>query len=55
MSKSAAFIVSLPTGPDGENLFYRIKKFIEQQQDSRLIYCTRGEKRLYVTTEEGME
>ena len=47
---SAAFIVNIPD----EITFYQIKSFLEELPDSRLIYCTRGHKRLYIKTEEEM-
>lgn len=48
---SAAYIVNIPD----ETTFYQIKNYIESLDNSRLIYCTRGKKRLYITTEEGMQ
>lgn len=50
MSISAGFLVSIPD----EETFYKIKNFLENLENSRLIYCTRGNKKLYIKTEEGM-
>ena len=50
MSTSAGFIIRIPD----ENTFYTIKKFVENLPESRLIYCTRNSKKLYITTEEEM-
>lgn len=50
MSRSAGFIVSIPD----ENTFYQIKNYLESLENSRLIYCTRSEKKLYITFEEGV-
>jgi len=47
---SAAYIVNIPD----EVTFYKIKTFLENLENSRLIYCTRSKERLYITTEEGM-
>ena len=48
MSTSAGFIVSV----EDELTFYDIKRFIESLKEARLIYCTRGQRRLYIKTEE---
>lgn len=49
---SAAYIVNIPD----EETFYKIKHFLENLDNSRLIYCTRSnDKKLYITTEEGMQ
>jgi len=50
MAVSAAFIVNIPDEPT----FYEIKRFLEQLDDSRLIYCTRGKDKLYIKKEGEM-
>ena len=47
MSGSAGFIISIPD----EHTFYEIKRFLEGLTDSRLIYCTRGNDKLYIKRE----
>jgi hypothetical protein len=48
MTTSAGFIVSI----EDETIFYEIKNFIANLDKARLIYCTRTNDRLYITSEE---